>query len=221
MSRPRRRSMRLPVLNQSPPGISFSNNLDALTRPSRLALDAAGNLYISDTGAFRLRKVDPSGIISTVAGTGSNGSSGDGNSAITAALAPGSLALDANGNRYVVDGQRVRVINAAGTINAFAGSVGSGFAGDGGAASQALLADPDGLAVDAAGNLYIADSSNDRVRKVGNNLVPVPAISSLAPSTVAAGSPPFLLTVTGSNFLPGSHDNFYLLPYIVLRYFVM
>ena len=140
-----------------------------LMLPSAIAYDAQGNLYIAETGGNVIRKVDAAGVITTIAGTGTQGFSGDGGPAVAARLdSPEGLALDANDHLYIADthNQRIRRVDlATGLIATVAGS-GAGFAGDGGAATAARLDLPTALAVDAAGNLYIADTENFRVRKI-------------------------------------------------------
>ena len=134
----------------SPDGIirTVAGNVDA----TAVAVDASGNLYIADTR--QIRKVSPDGIISTVAGTAD-------------AIHPGGVALDASGNLYIADqGNCIRKVSPAGIISTFAGSGTQGFSGDGGPATAASLNNPFGVAVDAAGNLYIADTFNYRIRKV-------------------------------------------------------
>jgi sugar lactone lactonase YvrE len=141
-----------------------------LNNPQGVAVDAAGNLYISDTDNSRIRKVTAAGIISTIAGNGSFGFSGDGGPATSAAFGgPEGIAVDASGNVYIADEQNsvIRKVTAAGIISTFAGTGQStGFSGDGGPASSALLFLPLGVAVDASGNVYIADTSNQRIRVV-------------------------------------------------------
>ena len=150
-----------------------------LNHPESVAADGLGNLYIADSWNHLIRRVDPSGTIRTVAGTGlgsgsnryhNQGSySGDGGWAVTARLHnPEAVAVDAAGNLYIADTYNhcIRRVDPAGTIATIAGVGRSGFGGDGGAAVSALLRWPRGLAVDGAGNLYIADSGNDRVRRV-------------------------------------------------------
>lgn len=140
-----------------------------LNQPYDLALDAAGNLYIADYGNQRVRAISPAGNITTVAGNGSSGSSADGGPATAALLlGPRNVATDAAGNLYIseFDGHRVRRVAPNGTIGTIAGNGIAGFGGDGGPATAAQLAFPAGLALDGAGNLYIVDSGNIRIRKV-------------------------------------------------------
>jgi sugar lactone lactonase YvrE len=140
--------------------------------PADIALDSAGNLYIADTFNYRLRKVNPQGIITTIAGNGQFGLSGDGGPAVSAVLSQiQGVAVDSSGNIYVgdINFSRVRRINPQGVISTVAGSLSSGFSGDGGPAVNAVFDSIQGVAVDSAGNLYIADNQNDRVRKVSPN----------------------------------------------------
>src|SRR5256885_9787118 len=129
------------------------------------------NLYIADYGNQRIRKVDAaSGIISTAVGNGSPAFAGDGGAATSATLnGPVAVALDASGNLYVADqgNHRIRKVDAAsGIITTVAGNGTNTFAGDGGAAANASLNYPASVALDASGNLYIADPNNHRIRKV-------------------------------------------------------
>ena len=140
-----------------------------LNNPNGVAIDSAGNVYIADSGNQRVRKVDTSGNITTVAGSGSCCFGGDGGPAISALMDyPTGVAVDAAGNLYIGDtyNARVRQVSAAGIITTVAGNGTYGFSGDGGAASAAQVSYPYGVAVDASGNLYIADSNNFRVRMV-------------------------------------------------------
>jgi len=150
-----------------------------LTGPRGLAVDAAGNLFIADSGNHAVRKIAANGIITTVVGDGNRGFSGDGGSAKRARLnTPTAVAIDAKGNLYIADtlNHRIRKVNRAGNIVTVAGSGtvssvghgtgGFGFSGDGGPAVSAQLSIPEGVTIDARGNLYIADTGNDRIRMV-------------------------------------------------------
>ncbi|MFP5041021.1 T9SS type A sorting domain-containing protein [Parasediminibacterium sp. JCM 36343] len=137
---------------------------------SSIAFDAYGNMYFSDGGNYRIRKVDITGIISTVVGTGISGFSGDGGSATVAELnSPKGIAIDRTGNLYIVDGNRVRKVSTNGIITSIAGNGQNGFAGDGGLATKAILCLPNSIAIDASNNLYIVDGCNNRVRKISAN----------------------------------------------------
>ena len=136
-----------------------------LNSPRAVAVDAAGNVYIADTGNYRIRIVTPNGQISTLAGNGIPGFSGDAGPAATAQIGGVvSLAVDASGNVYFSDGTRVRKIFASGFLATIAGTNPSGYSGDGGLASAAQLNGPAGVAVDATGNVYVADSGNNAIR---------------------------------------------------------
>ncbi|XID94937.1 S-layer homology domain-containing protein [Paenibacillaceae bacterium WGS1546] len=140
-----------------------------LSSPNGVATDSDGNLYIADHSNHRIRKVDGSGTISTIAGTGTRGYSGDGGAAASAELnGPNSIAVDSSGNLYIADfyNNRIRKVDALGTISTVAGIGGSGYSGDGELATSAQLNSPAGVAVDRYGNLYIADTGNYRIRKV-------------------------------------------------------
>ncbi len=140
-----------------------------LNSPQGVAVDGAGNLFIADTSNHRIRKVDPAGVISTVAGDRTRGFGGDGAPAIAAQLnSPQGVAVDGAGNLFIADtsNHRIRKVDAAGLISTVAGDGTWGFSGDGGAATTAQLRHPSGVAVDGAGNLLIADTNNYRIRKV-------------------------------------------------------
>jgi hypothetical protein len=174
-----------------------------LTDPCDVKLDSAGNMYLSDTcvlasgggggGAFsstnRVRRVDAvTGIITTVAGNGNSGFGGDGGPATSAMLnVPAGLAIDASGNIYIADSgnNRIRRVDAVtGIITTVAGNGTAAFAGDGGIATAASLNSPDGVAVDSFGNLYVADSVNNRVRLIN-------ASSGIITTLAGTGSPNF------------------------------
>jgi len=138
-----------------------------------VTLDTAGNMYIGDSGNNIIRKVNKLGIITTIAGNHGLGVgfSGDGGLATAAELSfPNGVAVDKTGNIYIADrgNNVVRKVNAAGVISTFAGNhaLGGGYSGDGGQATAAELFAPNGVALDATGNLYIAELNNDVIRKV-------------------------------------------------------
>lgn len=149
--------------------------------PTGVAVDAGGNLYIADLSNHRVRRVDSAGTITTVAGTGTRGSSGDGGPAITAEVTS-PIGVTVDGSKLFVTGQgeqKVRLVNlgpdsaaangvtvASGNIQTVAGTGAGGFAGDDGPATSASLASPFGTAVDGSGNLYVSDQGNNRVRQV-------------------------------------------------------
>ncbi len=144
-----------------------------LASPSGVAVDGGGNLFIADTNHYRVRKVAAPGIITTVAGSGVEGNSGNGNAATSAQLGQVmGVAVDAAGNVYIADSesQRIWKVTTGGTITTAAGNGGyggyGGYSGDGGSATRALLFSPLGVAVDGQGNIFIADADNDRIRKV-------------------------------------------------------
>ena len=148
-------------------------NSAQLNTPQAVAADSSGNFYFCDTLNNVVRKVTAGGAISTIAGNGTAGSSGDGGPATSAELSgPRGIAVDSSGNIYVSDTQnnRVRKISG-GTITTVAGNGTPGYGGDGGPANSAMLFTPAGLAVDASGNLYIADFTNNRVREVSNGII--------------------------------------------------
>jgi sugar lactone lactonase YvrE len=165
-----------------------------LNSPRGLTVAADGALYIADTDNHRIRKVNADGTITTLAGTGTAGFSGDGGPANQAQLNdPRAVAVDGSGNIFVGEelGQRIRRIDASGTITTIAGNGTAGFAGDGGPAHAAQLDHIRALGLDSDGDLWIADTFNNRVRVIAS-----PAGAGTAPTssstttTTAAPSPP-------------------------------
>jgi uncharacterized protein (TIGR03437 family) len=165
---------------------------DYLSFPDGVAVDSAGNLYIADTRNNLIRKVS-NGVITTVAGTGTQGFSGDNGPATSAQLYwPWGVAVDSAGNLYIADNDRIRKV-ANGAIITVAGNGGFGFSGDSGPATSAELYQPEGVAVDSAGNVYVADFANNRIRI----LTPTgsPCTYSVSPTTLQAPAAGGSLTV--------------------------
>jgi hypothetical protein len=134
-----------------------------------LAFDTSGNLFVADTLNHAVRRISPDGIVITIAGNGTPGYSGDGGPATAAQLQdPEDVAVDRAGNLYIADTSNnvIRKISLNETISTFAGNGVAGFSGDSGPASGASLNSPGGVAVDASGNLFIADYMNSRIRIV-------------------------------------------------------
>ncbi len=143
-----------------------------LNAPFGIALDAAGNLYIADNQNFRVRKVNTSGIISTIAGNGIAGYTGDGFAATAAKIGyVQGMGIDPSGNLYISDNGNhvVRKIATSGIITTFAGTGVTGFSGDGAAATDAQFNTTRGITSDASGNIYIADNGNKRIRMVNTS----------------------------------------------------
>lgn len=144
----------------------------SISNPYAIATDASGNIYFADWGNNRIRKIATNGIITTVAGNGTAGFSGDGSAATSASLnSPTGLCIDTSGNIYIADygNNRVRKVSKNGIITTVAGNGIIGFSGDGSIATSANFYNPYDVAVDVAGNLYIADFLNHRIRKVSTN----------------------------------------------------
>ncbi len=143
-----------------------------LNNPISVFAGRDGNIYISDWGNSRLRLVNAAGIISTVAGNGIYGFSGDGGIATAAELnGPMGVFADGTGNIFFADigNERIREINTNGIINTISGNGIYSFSGDGGPATAASFRDPAGICSDISGNIYVADEFNNRVRKINTN----------------------------------------------------
>jgi sugar lactone lactonase YvrE len=189
--------------------------------PSAIVFDATGNLYFAETGNHVIRRVDTVGNITIIAGTGTQGFSGDLGPATSATLdSPQGLALDTAGNLYIADthNQRIRKLNlTTGVITTIAGST-SGFSGDGASATSAQLSLPTALALDSSGNLYIADTGNHRIRKLNLTTSFITTIAgngtqgysgNLGPATSAAIDSPTGIALDASSnlYLADTHNH--------------
>ena len=164
----------------------------SLDRPSGVAVDAVGNVYIADTGNHRVRRIDLAGTIETLAGTGLAGDSGDGGPATSARMRnPIGVAVDAVGNVYIADtgNHRVRRIDLAGTIETLAGTGLAGDSGDGGPATSARMHNPIGVAVDVSGGVFVADFDNHRIRRIDPSGMISPAAGTGSPFDGGDGGP--------------------------------
>ena len=155
-----------------------------LNSPGGMSIDGSGNIFVADESNNRIRMVNSSGIINTVAGIGTFGYSGDGGQATAAELnVPYDVSVDAYGDLYVADlsNSVIRMIDATGVISTFAGTGTAGFSGDGGAATAAQCQYPSGVHVDLpSGNVYIGDENNNRVRIVTGVPAGVKKVSSVS-----------------------------------------
>ncbi len=141
-----------------------------LARSQSIAVDQSGNIYVADAAGNRIQRIDVSGKTTIIAGTGKKGYAGDGGPAVSAQLSsPCGVAVDPSGNLYVADSSnnRVRKIDTAGIISTVAGNGRNGEWGDGGPATSAQLSIPTGLTIDRDGNLFVFDSGQGRLRRVG------------------------------------------------------
>jgi hypothetical protein len=140
-----------------------------LATPTTLAIDMAGNVYVTDRNNNRVRRINRSGIITTIAGNGKAGFSGDGGRAAAAELnGPDGIAIDTRGDLFVCDdaNHRIRKIDVHGIITTVAGNGGAQTSGDGGPATKAGITDPSGVAVGPTGDLYFTDFTANRIRKI-------------------------------------------------------
>jgi len=179
-----------------------------LNAPEACALDSSGNLYIAETGAHRVRRLSPAGEWTTIAGTGTAGSDGDEGPATAAHLSfPRGLTVDDAGNVWVSDtgGNRVRQVTPDGVIHTIAGTGAPGFSGDGEDALSARLNGPAGLFLDGSGALYVADSLNDRIRRLVPGAAAAPVTEPVSVVNALSGiggsvAPGELVLVSGKGF---------------------
>src|SRR5579872_375839 len=177
------------VLKMTPSGATSVLAAGRIQEPTGIAADPSGNVYVADYGSNNVRRVDPTGGVSTIAGNGDPNFSGDGGAATDAGMDPFDIAADVSGNLYIADqvNNRIRMIGPDGTITTLVGDGTPGYSGDGGLATAAQLFLPTGVAVDSAGNLYIADFGNSVVRKVVNGYIYTIAGSGLAVPALGDG----------------------------------
>ncbi len=170
-----------------------------LTYPEGVYIDGTGNIYVADWGNYRVRKINTSGLISTIAGTGIGSYSGDGGPALLAGVIPRNLTGDKNGNIFVIGGSRVRKINNSGVITTYAGNGSGGFSGDGGPATTAMIVGNYyyGMVTDTAGNLYIPD--NGRIRQVGTSALTITTSN----DTLCSGIGSFTFSASATLIPPG------------------
>jgi hypothetical protein len=186
----------------------------SLWLPSAIAVDGAGNLYIADTNNQRIRKVTGT-TITTIAGNGDELYAGDGAAATSASLdLPSGVAVDSSGKVYIADrhNQRVRVVDGSGNISTLAGSgavtFSGGFSGDGSSGTAAMLAKPTGVAIDLAGNIYIADTDNQRIRQLSGGLIATVAGSGDQGFSGDGGSPTSAILNSPKSVAPDASSNF-------------
>ena len=157
------------------PGTSASFN-----RPHGVALDTAGNVYVTEDSSFMIRKITPSGMVSTFAG-GNKGFS-DGSGINAQFISPIALAIDGQGNLYVTDENRIRLITPGGIVSTFTGNANSG--ADDGTLTSATFNTPWGIKIDASGNLYVVDYGNNKIRLI----TPDGTVSTLAGNGTAGST---------------------------------
>jgi gliding motility-associated-like protein len=183
-------------------------NTAQLNSPSDVCKDALGNIYIADNGNNRIRKIDSFGIISTVAGNGMRGYTGDLGPATSATLnGPNMVVADGAGNIYIADAGNnvIRRVNIFGKISTIVGTGIAGFSGDGGPATNAKLNDPTGVAVDLNGNIYVSDHENNRIRKINTEGIISTYAGGGSVGFTVDGVPATSISLCGQNYV--SVDN--------------
>ena len=180
-----------------------------LNQPRNIVFDSSGNLFISELIGNRVRRVDASGVITTICGTGAAGFNGDGGAAAKAQIrSPQQISFNSAGNLYIADSgnSRIRKIDTSGVISTVAGKGSNNFSGDGGPAISAELFAPWGVAADLSGNLFISDHSNGRIRRVDPNGV-ITTIAGAGDSTLS--KPGYLLLDASGNLYTTSGNTVY------------
>ena len=185
-----------------------------LNSPNGITIDKGGNIYIADGQNSVIRKINPIGIITTIAGNGTQGYSGDGGPATSANLkGPSDVIIDNNLNIFIADAGNhcIRKINPAGIISTIAGNGTHGFSGDGGPATAALFYTINSIVFDKGGNLYVADAGNLRIRKINTSGI-VTTIAGIGINTWSGDGGP--ATAAGIGSIPGiavdTSDNIYI-----------
>jgi sugar lactone lactonase YvrE len=177
----------------------------SVNQPAGLAMDSAGDLFIADTGNNRIRKVNPAGIITTVAGNGSNSYSGDGGPATSAGIvSPHGIAVDTRGNLFIPDfSSRIRRVSISGFITTIAGTSTPGYSGDGGPALSAQLGQPWGIAVDMGFNLFVSDVGEQAIRLLSYSSAAQPlAITSPMFLPIGTVGTPYAQSLTATGGTP-------------------
>ena len=191
-----------------------------MTIPTGIAMDRYGNVYFADNNDGRIRKIDTSGIITTVAGNGTTGFLTEGVPATSSGLySPTSVAIDTSGNIYIADelDHRVLMVNTSGIIHTFAGTGTAGYNGDGIQATDAKLWFPSAVAIDRGGNVYITDQSNYRIRKVNTSGVISTIAGTGASGCTGDGGPATAATLQNTENLSfDNHGNMYFSDYLTV-----
>lgn len=189
-----------------------------LNQARAIAVDTSDNIYFVDYDNYRVRKIDATGIISTVAGNGSSTFSGDGGPATAAGMWPGGVAVDVAGNIYISSDNRIRKISAStGIITTIAGNGATSLGSDGIAATASPLSSPDGIAIDKAGNIYLAEYGHSRVRKIntsgiiytvaGTGVSLTPTLGAIATATPMHAPAGVLVDDPGNIYITDYTDN--------------
>ena len=186
----------------------------SINDPNGLVVDKYGNLYFSENLSHKVRKIDTSGIITTIAGTGAAGFNGDGGLATAAKLnEPCGITVDTLGNVFIADGQNYRVRKvtvATGIITTVVGNSTLGFAGDGGPASAATISSPSGVCFDHLGNLYIADYNNSRIRKINTSGTITTVAGNGMLGSIGDGGPATAAKISAYSVCTDKHNNLYI-----------